>query len=157
MDFFYQIYQFHFLKKFTISELNYAMYNCYITQWPILLIRCHLRHRAVIFQVMLSNYINHFGLFHHWQQYQYSIWWGCRRYTPFRYSWNGWNVYNFTPTKYKTTLIYSTTHSWYQGCLHGLVVGCWTTAHCSNLSVGISKGCFIFDFASSPLEVTRPI
>jgi len=28
---------------------------------------------------------------------------------------------------------------------------------CSNLGGGISEGCFIFDFASLPLEVPRPI
>ena len=27
----------------------------------------------------------------------------------------------------------------------------------SNLGVGISDGCFIFDFATLPLEVARPI
>jgi len=46
------------------------------------------------------------------------------------------------------------------GRLHGLAVACWTTDHyhlCSNLGVGISEGCFIFDFASLPLEVARPI
>ena len=44
--------------------------------------------------------------------------------------------------------------------LRGLAVACWTTDHyypCSNLDVGISEGCFIFDFASLPLKVTRPI
>ena len=42
----------------------------------------------------------------------------------------------------------------------GLTVACWVTDHyhpCSNLGVGISEGCFIFDFASLPLEVARPI
>ena len=46
------------------------------------------------------------------------------------------------------------------GRLRGLAVACWTTDHyhpCSNLGVGISEGCFIFDFASLPLEVARPI
>ena len=41
-----------------------------------------------------------------------------------------------------------------------LAVACWTTDHyhpCSNLGVGISEGCFVFDFASLPLEVARPI
>ena len=28
---------------------------------------------------------------------------------------------------------------------------------CLNLRVGISEGCFIFDFASLPLEVAQPI
>ena len=44
--------------------------------------------------------------------------------------------------------------------LQGLAVACWTTDHyypCSNPGVGISKGCFIFDFALLPLEVARPI
>ena len=44
--------------------------------------------------------------------------------------------------------------------LRGLAVACWTTDHynpCSNLGVGISEGCFIFDFASLPLGVARPI
>jgi len=48
--------------------------------------------------------------------------------------------------------------SW--GCLHGLLVACWTTDHyhlCSNLGVGISEGCFIFDFTSLHLGVTWPI
>ncbi|KAK2148732.1 hypothetical protein LSH36_486g06051 [Paralvinella palmiformis] len=43
-----------------------------------------------------------------------------------------------------------------QGRLRGLAVACWTTDPyypCSNLGVGISEGCFIFDFASLPLEV----
>ena len=47
-----------------------------------------------------------------------------------------------------------------RGRLRGLAVACWTTDHyhpCSNLGVGISEGCFIFDFASLPLEVARPI
>ena len=44
--------------------------------------------------------------------------------------------------------------------LRGLAVACWTTVHyhpCSDLGVGISEGCYIFDFASLPLEVARPI
>ena len=44
--------------------------------------------------------------------------------------------------------------------LHGLAVVCWTTDHyhpCSNPSVGISEGCFVFHFISLPLEVARPI
>ena len=28
---------------------------------------------------------------------------------------------------------------------------------CSNLGVGISEGCFIFDFPSLPLEIAQPI
>ena len=46
------------------------------------------------------------------------------------------------------------------GRLRGLAVACWTTDHCHpclNLSVGLSEGCFIFDFASLHLEVARPI
>jgi len=45
------------------------------------------------------------------------------------------------------------------GGLRGLVVACWTDHYhpCSNLGVGISEGCFIFDFASLLLEITRPI
>jgi len=42
------------------------------------------------------------------------------------------------------------------GRLCGLVVACWTTDHyhpCSNLGVGISEGCLIFDLDSLPLEV----
>ncbi|KAK2145704.1 hypothetical protein LSH36_662g04064 [Paralvinella palmiformis] len=41
------------------------------------------------------------------------------------------------------------------GRLRGLAVACWTTDHyhlCSNPGVDISEGCFIFDFASLPLE-----
>ena len=37
---------------------------------------------------------------------------------------------------------------------------CWIPDHyhpCSNPGEGISAGCFIFDFTSLPLEVTRPI
>ena len=46
------------------------------------------------------------------------------------------------------------------GRLRGLAVACWTTNHyhpCSNLSVGIFEGCFVFDFVSLPSEVARPI
>ena len=46
------------------------------------------------------------------------------------------------------------------GRLRGLAVACWTTDHyhpCSNLGVGISEGCFIFDFSSLPSDVARPI
>ena len=46
------------------------------------------------------------------------------------------------------------------GCLRGLAVVCWITDHYHpglNLGVGISEGCFIFDFASLPSEVTWPI
>ena len=46
------------------------------------------------------------------------------------------------------------------GRLHCLVVACWITDHChscSNLGVGISEGCLIFDFASLHLEIARPI
>ena len=46
------------------------------------------------------------------------------------------------------------------GRLRGLAVACWTTDHyhpCSNPGVGISEGCFVFDFASLPLEVAQPI
>ena len=48
----------------------------------------------------------------------------------------------------------------YRGCLHGLAVACWTTNHyhpCLKLGVGISEDCFIFDFASLPLEVAQLI
>jgi len=48
----------------------------------------------------------------------------------------------------------------YIGRLRGLAVACWNTDHyhtCSNRGVGISEGWFIFDFASLPLEVGRPI
>ena len=44
------------------------------------------------------------------------------------------------------------------GHLRGLAVMCWTTDHyhlCLNLGMGISEGCFTFDFASLPLEVTQ--
>jgi len=47
-----------------------------------------------------------------------------------------------------------------QNGIRGLAVACWTTAHyhpSSNLGVGIFEGCFIFNFASLPLEVVRPI
>ena len=40
------------------------------------------------------------------------------------------------------------------------LVAHWITDHYHvslNLGVGISEQCFIFDFASLPLEVTRPI
>ncbi|KAK2143518.1 hypothetical protein LSH36_834g00067 [Paralvinella palmiformis] len=43
----------------------------------------------------------------------------------------------------------------YDECLRGLAVVCWTTDHyhlCSIRGLGISEGCFIFDFASLPLE-----
>jgi len=46
------------------------------------------------------------------------------------------------------------------GWLCGPAVACWITDHyhpCSNLGMGISEGCFILDFASLPLEVSRPI
>ena len=46
------------------------------------------------------------------------------------------------------------------GRLGGQAVACWTADHyhpCSNLGVGISESCFIFDFTSLPLEVARPI
>ena len=46
------------------------------------------------------------------------------------------------------------------GRLCGLSVVCWTTDHyhlSSNLGVGISEWCFIFDIASLALEVVRPI
>ena len=46
------------------------------------------------------------------------------------------------------------------GRLHGLTVVCWIIDHYHpslNLGVGISEGCFIFDFASLLLGVTRPI
>jgi len=48
----------------------------------------------------------------------------------------------------------------HMGLFRGLAVACWTTDHyhpCSNLGLGISEGCFIFDFDSLPLEVARPI
>ena len=48
----------------------------------------------------------------------------------------------------------------YMWCLCGQALVCNITDHyhpCLNLGVGISEGCFIFDFASLPLEVTRPI
>ena len=41
-----------------------------------------------------------------------------------------------------------------------LTVACWTTDHyhpSSILGVGISEGCFLFDFASLPLEVASPV
>ena len=41
-----------------------------------------------------------------------------------------------------------------------LAVACWTTDPyhpCSNLGVGVSDGCFVFDFAALPSEVARPI
>ena len=47
-----------------------------------------------------------------------------------------------------------------QGRLRGLAVACWTTGQyhrSSNLGVGISEGRFIFEFASLPSEVARPI
>ena len=59
--------------------------------------------------------------------------------------------------KYKVIFSYST---WRGGRLRGLAVACWITDHYHpglNLGLGISEGCFIFDFASFPLEVTQPI
>jgi len=44
--------------------------------------------------------------------------------------------------------------------LRGLAIVCQTTDHyhpCSNLGMGISEGCFMFDFASLPSEVTHSI
>ena len=52
------------------------------------------------------------------------------------------------------------THSQCLGRIRDLAVACWTTDHyhlCSNLGLGISEGCSIFDFASLTLEVARPI
>ena len=49
---------------------------------------------------------------------------------------------------------------YFHGRLRGLAVACWTTDHyhpCSNLDVGISEGCFIFDFTSLPVEVAGAI
>ena len=46
----------------------------------------------------------------------------------------------------------------FMGRLRGLAVACWTTDHTYPFSnPGISEGCFIFDFASLPLDVARPI
>jgi len=48
----------------------------------------------------------------------------------------------------------------HMGRVRGLAVACWTTDHyhpCSNLGVGISEGCFVFDFVSLLLQVARPI
>ena len=45
------------------------------------------------------------------------------------------------------------------GAPPGLVVVYWTTDHyhlCSNLSMGISEDCFIFDFALLPLAFSLP-
>jgi len=42
-------------------------------------------------------------------------------------------------------------------CSSGSVLDHRSLPPCSNLGVGISEGCFIFDFASLPLEVARPI
>ena len=47
-----------------------------------------------------------------------------------------------------------------RGRLRGLAVACWTTDHyhaCSNPGVGISEGCFIFEFSSLPLDVAWPV
>ena len=55
------------------------------------------------------------------------------------------------PTNFKCP----TQMSWIYCCT---LVVCWITDHyhlSSNLSVGIFEGCFIFDFASLPLEVTQ--
>ena len=44
--------------------------------------------------------------------------------------------------------------------LRGLAVACWITDHyhpCSNIGMGISEDCFVFNFASLPLEVARAI
>ena len=46
------------------------------------------------------------------------------------------------------------------GCPSGLAVAFLITDHyhpCLNLGMGISEGCFVFGFASLPLEVTRPM
>ena len=43
------------------------------------------------------------------------------------------------------------------GRLRGIAVACWTTDHydaCSNFGVGISEGCFIFNFASLPISLS---
>ena len=48
----------------------------------------------------------------------------------------------------------------YEGTSVVQLVARWTTNHyhlSSNLGRGIFQGCFIFDFASLPLEVARPI
>ena len=69
------------------------------------------------------------------------------------------HTYLHTPTRpYIHT--YTSTHTIRPGRLRGLAVACWTTCHyhpCSNLGVGIYEGCFIFTFASLPLDVARPI
>ena len=37
------------------------------------------------------------------------------------------------------------------------LVARWTKDHYHHFRISISEGCFIFDFASLPLEVARPI
>jgi len=56
-------------------------------------------------------------------------------------------------------ILYYFSSEW-SGRLRRLAVACWTTDHyhpCSDLGVGISEGCFTFDFASLRLEVARLI
>jgi len=51
-------------------------------------------------------------------------------------------------------------HHHHQKSLCGLTIACWITDFyhpCSNLGMGKSEGCFIFDCASLPLEVAQPI
>ena len=60
---------------------------------------------------------------------------------------------------YILTYILTLIH-FHKGASVVLLVARWTTNHnhlSSNLSVDISEGCFIFDFASLPLEIARPI
>ena len=48
----------------------------------------------------------------------------------------------------------------FMGPLRRLTLAFWVTDHyhpCSNLGVGISEGCFIFHFASLPMELVRLI
>ena len=70
----------------------------------------------------------------------------------------------FVNILHKTNTIYRHTNppplTRFLGRFRGLAVAYWTTDHyhpCSNLGVGISEGCYIFDFASLSLEVARPI
>jgi len=73
------------------------------------------------------------------------------------------DVINHDMYKLKSYGIFGMVNQWFpsylsdRGRLCDLAVACWTTNDyhpCSNLGVGISEGCFIFDSASLPLEVT---
>jgi len=60
--------------------------------------------------------------------------------------------------KLQWVIYWFSSHTVCRGRLRGLTVARWITDHChpgSNLGVGISEGCFIFDFDSLPLKVAQ--